>query len=78
MSAQESPLNKVPVFRQPSPWLVLMRDLPQAHQHGANADEYLTQGLLIPAAEEYEKAAQAFQECVVASTDEKVRSVQSH
>jgi len=50
---------------------------PQAHQHGANADEYLAQGLLIPAAEEYEKAAQAFQECVLVSMDEKVRSVQS-
>ena len=56
---------------------MLTCDLPQAHQHGANADEYLAQGLLIPAAEEYEKAAQAFQECVLVSTDEKVRSVQS-
>lgn len=47
--------------------------LNKAHQHGANADEYLAQGLLIPAAEEYEKAAQAFQECLLVSTDEKTK-----
>lgn len=54
-----------------------MRLVPQAHQHGAGADEYLTQGLLIKAAGEYEKAVQAFQECVLVSTDEKVRLVQT-
>jgi len=47
--------------------------LNKAHQHGANADDYLAQGLLIPAAEEYEKAAQAFQSCLLGSTDEKTK-----
>ncbi|KAI0361877.1 hypothetical protein OH77DRAFT_1416053 [Trametes cingulata] len=40
-----------------------------AHQHAANADDYLAQGLLIPAAEEHYKAAEAFQACVDASND---------
>ncbi|KAF9792341.1 hypothetical protein BJ322DRAFT_1102857 [Thelephora terrestris] len=47
--------------------------LNKAHQHGSNADEHLAQGLLIPAAEEYEKAARAFQECILVSTDEKTK-----
>lgn len=77
MSAQDSPLNKVPVSQNLSNQPVLMCDFPpQAHQHGANADEYLAQGLLIPAAEEHEKAAQAFQECLLVSADEKVCSAQ--
>ena len=46
----------------------------QAHQHAANADDYLTQGLLIPATEEHKKAADAFQACVDASHDENVSS----
>ncbi|TFY81968.1 hypothetical protein EWM64_g2048 [Hericium alpestre] len=45
-----------------------------AHQHAANADDYIAQGLLIPASEEHEKASQAFQACVDASTDENVGS----
>ena len=45
----------------------------QAHQHAANADDYLARGLLIPAAEEHYKAAEAFQACVDASNDENVR-----
>lgn len=45
----------------------------QAHQHAANADDYLAQGLLIPAAEEHYKAAEAFQACVEASNDDNVR-----
>ena len=45
----------------------------QAHQHAANADDYLAQGLLIPAAEEHYKAAEAFQACVDASNDDNVR-----
>ena len=45
----------------------------QAHQHAANADDYLAQGLLIPAAEEHYKAAESFQACVEASNDDNVR-----
>ena len=45
----------------------------QAHQHAANADDYLARGLLIPAAEEHYKAAEAFQACVDASNDDNVR-----
>lgn len=45
----------------------------QAHQHAANADDFLARGLLIPAAEEHYKAAEAFQACVDVSNDENVR-----
>lgn len=44
----------------------------QAHQHAANAEEYVAQGLLIPAAEEHYKAAEAFLACVEASSEENV------
>ncbi|TFK90928.1 hypothetical protein K466DRAFT_563225 [Polyporus arcularius HHB13444] len=44
-----------------------------AHQHAANADDYLAQGLLIPAAEEHYKAAEAFQACVEASNDDNTK-----
>ena len=48
-------------------------ETPKAHQHAANADDYVAQGLLIPAAEEHYKAAEAYQACVEAATDENVR-----
>ncbi|RPD65920.1 hypothetical protein L226DRAFT_530046 [Lentinus tigrinus ALCF2SS1-7] len=44
-----------------------------AHQHAANADDHLAQGLLIPAAEEHYKAAEAFQACVEASNDDNTK-----
>ena len=44
----------------------------QAHQHAANAEEFVAQGLLIPAAEEHYKAAEAFLVCVEASSEENV------
>ncbi|KAI0670596.1 hypothetical protein C8Q78DRAFT_975681, partial [Trametes maxima] len=44
-----------------------------AHQHAANADDYLARGLLIPAAEEHYKAAEAFQACVDASNDDNTK-----
>ncbi|KAI0747916.1 hypothetical protein C8Q80DRAFT_1169069 [Daedaleopsis nitida] len=44
-----------------------------AHQHAANADDFLARGLLIPAAEEHYKAAEAFQACVDASNDENTK-----
>ncbi|KAH9946287.1 uncharacterized protein BXZ73DRAFT_95791 [Epithele typhae] len=47
--------------------------LMQAHQHAANADDYLARGLLIPAAEEHYKAAEAFQICVEASNDDNTK-----
>ncbi|KAF9227995.1 hypothetical protein BS17DRAFT_774614 [Gyrodon lividus] len=40
-----------------------------AHQRAANAEDYLGEGLLIPAAEEHMKAAKAFLECEEKSTD---------
>lgn len=46
---------------------------PQAHQHAANADDYMAQGLLIPASEEHYKAAEAFEAAYQASTEENVR-----
>ncbi|KAI0781145.1 hypothetical protein BD413DRAFT_22235 [Trametes elegans] len=44
-----------------------------AHQHAAHADDYLARGLLIPAAEEHYKAAEAFQACVEASNDDNTK-----
>ncbi|EGO21518.1 hypothetical protein SERLADRAFT_473969 [Serpula lacrymans var. lacrymans S7.9] len=44
-----------------------------AHQHAANADDYRSQGLLIPAAEEHYKAAEAFMACVEQSNDENAK-----
>jgi hypothetical protein len=44
----------------------------QAHQHVSNAENYFSQGLLIPAAEEHYKAAEAFKACIEHSNDEKV------
>jgi|ERR1700722_8238090 len=47
--------------------------LHQANQHAANADDYLAQGLFIPAAEEHQKAADAYTAAVERCTDEQVR-----
>ncbi|KAI0049664.1 hypothetical protein FA95DRAFT_1646603 [Auriscalpium vulgare] len=44
-----------------------------AHQHAANADDFTAQGLLIPAAEQHLKAADAFQACIEASNDENTK-----
>ncbi|KAA1471263.1 hypothetical protein DENSPDRAFT_837220 [Dentipellis sp. KUC8613] len=44
-----------------------------AHLHAANADDFLAQGLLIPASEEHDKASQAFTDCVEASSDENAK-----
>lgn len=44
-----------------------------AHQHAANADDFMSQGLLIPASEEHYKAAQGFQGCIDASNDENAK-----
>ena len=54
------------------PFLILSFVL-QAHQHATNADEYTAKGLLIPAADEHQKSADAFQSCIEASNDENVR-----
>ncbi|OBZ75479.1 hypothetical protein A0H81_04532 [Grifola frondosa] len=44
-----------------------------AHRHAANADDYVVQGLLIPAAEEHYKAAESFRQCVEASNDDNTK-----
>ncbi|KAI9508483.1 hypothetical protein F5148DRAFT_1299275 [Russula earlei] len=44
-----------------------------AHQHATNADEFMAKGLLIPAADEHQKAADAFEACLDASNDENTR-----
>jgi DNA repair exonuclease SbcCD ATPase subunit len=44
-----------------------------AHQHATNADEFIAKGLLIPAAEEHQKSADAFQSCIEASNDENTK-----
>jgi len=45
----------------------------QAHQHATNADEFTAKGILIHAAEEHQKSADAFQSCIEVSNDENVR-----
>ncbi|KAN0105423.1 hypothetical protein V8E52_011017 [Russula decolorans] len=47
--------------------------LTAAHQHATHADEFIAKGLLIPAAEEHQKAADAFQSCIEVSNDENTR-----
>lgn len=46
----------------------------QAHQHAANAEDHLGNGLLIPAAEEHFNAAEAYLAAVERSNDESVQS----
>lgn len=41
--------------------------------HAANADDHLANGLLIPAAEEHYKAAEAFQVCVDQASDDNTK-----
>lgn len=53
-------------------WTEASDRIQQAHQHVQNAEEYDAQGLLIPAAEEHYKAAEAFQVCMEQATDEQV------
>ncbi|KAG9318420.1 hypothetical protein JVU11DRAFT_511 [Chiua virens] len=40
-----------------------------AHQHAANAEDFMNEGLLIPAAEEHAKAAKAFLQCEEKTND---------
>ncbi|KAL4251635.1 hypothetical protein ABKN59_003795 [Abortiporus biennis] len=44
-----------------------------AHQHASNAEDYMAQGLLIPASEEHQRAAEAFHACIEASTEENTK-----
>lgn len=44
-----------------------------AHRHATHADEFIAKGLLIPAAEEHQKSADAFQSCIEACNDENAR-----
>jgi len=46
--------------------------LAQAHQHTANADDYLSKGLIVLAAEEHFKAAEAYLAAIDRSHDESV------
>lgn len=74
MPSLESPLNAVSIANKHIvislrlKWLLGL----QAHQHAANADEFMNQGLLIPASEEHYKAAEAFAACIIASSEENV------
>ncbi|THH33979.1 hypothetical protein EUX98_g335 [Antrodiella citrinella] len=44
-----------------------------AHQHAANADDFMNQGLIVPASEEHYKAAEAFAACIQASSEENTK-----
>lgn len=44
----------------------------QANLHVANAEDYLTQGLIVLAADEYTKAAEAYTTAIERSNDESV------
>lgn len=48
--------------------------LDQGHEHATYANEYYSRGLLIPASEEHNKAAEAFQACVDQSSNEHTQS----
>lgn len=50
----------------------------QAHQHAANADDHLGNGLLILAVEEHYKAAEAYLAAVERSNDESVLTFTAH
>jgi hypothetical protein len=56
----------------PSYLFAILR-LTQAHQHVEKAENYVAQGLLIPAAEEHYKAAETFKACIEQTSDEGVR-----
>ncbi|KAJ7905275.1 hypothetical protein B0H14DRAFT_3102770 [Mycena olivaceomarginata] len=47
--------------------------LTQAHEHAANAEDFLSQGLLIPASEEHYKAAEAYEQALERSNDESAK-----
>ncbi|KAF7295116.1 hypothetical protein MIND_01050000 [Mycena indigotica] len=47
--------------------------LNDAHEHGAAAEDYLSRGLLIPAAEEHLRAAEAYHKALDRSNDESAR-----
>ncbi|KAF8520206.1 hypothetical protein BU17DRAFT_46890 [Hysterangium stoloniferum] len=67
----ETPLNKVRfVFRTLNTCFFERGNCKQAHQYASNAEEYLSQGLLISAAEEHYKSAEAFLQCVDQTSDE--------
>lgn len=53
-------------------WHQAVLSLGQGHEHATNANEYYSRGLLIPASEEHNKAAEAFQACVDQSSNEHV------
>jgi len=67
MPTTDSPLHivSVPVVGSVCPFKWQL----QAHQHAANAEDFLSDGLLIPAAEEHAKAAKAFLQCEEKSND---------
>ncbi|KAJ7273494.1 hypothetical protein B0H12DRAFT_1089662 [Mycena haematopus] len=44
-----------------------------AHEHAANAEDFLGQGLLIPASEEHYKAAEAYEQALERSNDESAK-----
>lgn len=70
MSTTDSPLHIVSVVVIGS--VCTLKGKLQAHQHTANAEEFLNDGLLIPAAEEHAKAAKAFLQCEEKSNDSNV------
>lgn len=70
MSTTESPLHVVSIVVIGN--VRTLKWKPQAHQHAANAEDFLNEGLLIPAAEEHAKAAKAFLQCEEKSNDSNV------
>lgn len=77
MSTTDSPLHVVSVAVNGTDFA--LNHKAQAHQHAANAEDFLSEGLLIPAAEEHAKAAKAFLQCEEKSSDSNVlSSLSSH
>lgn len=72
MSTIDSPLHVVSIIAIAT--VCTLKWHAQAHQHAANAEDFLNEGLLIPAAEEHAKAAKAFLQCEEKSNDGNVLS----
>src|SRR5258707_6313281 len=72
MASTETPMHAVSVGSSTKTTNAIITAR-QANLHVANAEDYLTQGLIVPAADEYLKAADAYTAAIERSHDESVR-----
>ena len=74
MSLIDTPMNTVRLAHTSIVQLLIYYHS-QAHHHAANADDYLIKGLIVLAAEEHLKAAEAYMAAIDRSHDESVQHV---